>query len=66
MPEQPIRLRNYPPNVIFDEVQGLFACDCGELSHFEDCMLPAYHECPNCLRFFVVKYTVEETKKADA
>ena len=56
------QFRGYPTNVIFTEVYGHFACNCGELSDFEDCMLPAYHECPNCKRFFVVKFTVEEIK----
>ena len=56
--------RGYPTNVIFTEVFGTFACNCGELSDFEDCMLPAYHECPKCKRFFVVEFTVRETEKA--
>lgn len=54
----------HPANVIFNEVIGTFLCVCGEPSDFEDCMLPAYHECPKCKRFFHVVFFVSETEKA--
>lgn len=51
-------------NVVFHEIYGTFLCTCGEASGLDDCMLPAYHECPHCKRFFVIDFTITETEKA--
>ena len=54
---------NHIPSILWSDVMGTFLCQCGEPSDFEDCMLPAYHECPQCKRFYIVEFTVKETEK---
>lgn len=38
------------------EAYGTFVCRCGAESDFEDCTMPALHECPSCHQWYTVAF----------
>lgn len=54
------------PVVMYQEVIGVFLCECGEPTDFEDCMLPANVLCEHCGKFWIVgqpEITEQEVKR---